>query len=275
MTAPATTEGAIEALRRLAAGAMGAPSDPSARREGVAELVGERRAARAERDCRAVRVQEAGGGLVPSLAHPAVTVFEHVFRREPEQGIHSPLLDPDHPMLFEMGAFRVPKQQALLLFELRPDVYRFSGIDPNDSVPVAARRFSNVMGWDVNIDGSRPRHTRYELDPIPRQLNANAYIPEVPQPGNVQPAAVFAQARRNRFGSAAGTGLATLPQRPQRYGALALPFTLAVREGQVVQLAAIIFRTIQSPIAFFEFGMAGILMPAEWTDRIFECIRPV
>lgn len=213
-----------------------------------------------------------GGALTPRLTHPMFTFFEQVWRRLPEQGIHSSATNPSQPLSIALGSFRVPHNQNLLLFDLRPDIYTYSGADPNDYVPVEPRRFAGQIGWDVTVDGQRPGNTRYELQPIPRQPDQTTQGSS--QPGSTATAAEFAAARANQFGAALGAGLALQPQRHQRYGPESMPLTLWLRENQTFRATAGIFRRILSPIAFFEYDLAGILMPATVAADIFNAIAP-
>lgn len=215
---------------------------------------------------RAERVHLAGGALNSVLTDDVATLpFEQLFRRLPEEGIHDPNVSPTRPFVFECGAFRVPPQQMLLLFDLRPDIYRFTGVAPNDVVPVEARRFAGQVGFDITIDGIRPGNTKFELEPIQRQagleFQPNQGTDSVDNPGQLPPPSAFVQARANRFGAASGAGLSLLPQRPFRYGASSLPLTLLVSENQSFAVHVVVFRPILAPIAFFEFDMAGVLMP--------------
>jgi hypothetical protein len=231
----------------------------------------------AEIRCRAQRVQLAGGALNTVLTDDNSTQpFEQLFRRLPEQGIHNPDISPSQPFTVELGSFQVPTQQALLLFDIRPDIYRFSGIDPNDAVPFEARRFGSQMGYDLTIDGSHPGNTKFELEPVPRQpglaFSDQLDTDGLDNPGQTASASAYIQARANRFGASSGAGLSLLPQRHFRYGPSSLPLTLVVSEKETVSFEAVIFKPIQSPIAFFEMDMAGILAPLNMIRVMLDCI---
>jgi len=230
----------------------------------------------AETMCRAQRVQLAGGALNTVLLDETTQPFEQLFRRLPSQGIHSTSISPDRPFKVELGSFQVPRQTALVVFDFRPDIYRFSGIDPNDAMPVESRRFASQVGYDLTIDHNRPANLKFELEPIPRQEGlAFALGRDINEnPGAIPSQAAFDQVQRNSFGAAAGSGLSTLPQRPARYGAPDLPLSLIVRETQVVSFEALIFKPIQSPIAFFEMDMAGILVPMNLLGKLLDCMKP-
>src|SRR5690606_34718145 len=98
--------------------------------------------------------------------HPSIIPFEQLYRRLPEEGMYSPTLSPSRPFSFEMGAYTVPSRQALLLYDLRPDIYRFSGIDPGDYVPLETRRFGSIMGFDITVDQRHVGQMSFELDPV-------------------------------------------------------------------------------------------------------------
>jgi hypothetical protein len=213
------------------------------------------------------RVLQAGGSLSSRLTHPTLQFFEQLWRRLPEQGIFSASLNFTNPLSIPMGSFRVPRTQALLLFDLRPDVYTFSGVDPFDWVPVTSRRFAGQMGWDITIDGQRLANTLYELNPVARtQDNPTPST----TPASVASQAEFSRVRAAQFGTSLGAGTALQPQRPERYGPRELPLTLWVKEGSTFAASAAIFRRILFPVAFFEFDLAGILMPAELATSLFQ-----
>ncbi len=230
----------------------------------------------AEVRARADRVQLAGGALNNVLSDEAATTpFEQLFRRLPEEGIHNPLNSPTRPFIFECGAFQVPPQQMLILFDLRPDIYRFQGVDPNDALPVEARRFGTAVGWEITIDKNHPGNTRFELEPVQRQDGLEYALGKdaINNPGAVPTAAAFVQQRRNRFGATSGAGLSLMPQRPFRFGPSSLPLTLTVRENQVFAIRAVVFKPIASPIACFEFDMAGLLVGANLGQGLFDMMR--
>lgn len=238
--------------------------------------------------CAAERVQLAGGALNTLMVHPFITPFEQLYRRLPEEGMFEPSVSPTRPFAFELGAFTVPDRFALLLFDLRPDIYRLSGLDAGDFVPVEARRFASIMGFEVTVDQRHPGNIKYELDPIAIQSTSQAFT-TVARPGGVTgigagildlpvappPPSVFNIAAANSFGNAAGAGTALQPQRPTRYGPLSVPFMLAARSKQTVQVRCVIFRPVPAPIAFIEYDIGGMLVPTEWFDAMMECLKPV
>lgn len=235
--------------------------------------------------CGADRVHLAGGALNSLLVNPEVVPFEQLYRRLPEEGMFLDFVSPESPFSFEMGAFRVPDTFTLALFDLRPDIYRFSGVDAGDTVPVEARRFSSSLGFQITVDQAQPGNILYQLDPIPIQTFTEAFTP--PQPGlsEASPALLaaigatngsrFNIAAASSFASASGAGQSLMPQRPTRYGPSSAPFTLYVRPGQTVQIRCVVFNPIPSPIAFIEYDIAGFMMPDAYLRSLTECMKPL
>ncbi len=234
--------------------------------------------------CGAQRVQLAGGALNTLLVHPEITPFERLFRRLPEEGMFLDTVNPENPFTFELGAFRAPDTFTLMLFDLRPDIYRFSGVDPGDTVPVEARRFSSVLGFQISVDQRQPGNLVYQLDPVPIQSFPEAFTN--PIGGNEFPQALanaigagnnsrFNIAQATSFASASGAGSSLLPQRPTRPGALSIPYTLYIRPGQTFQVRCVVFNPVPSPIAFIEYDIAGTMIPDQWLTTMTECLKPL
>lgn len=244
--------------------------------------------------CASQRVVMAGGELVSLIVHPEIVTFERLYRRLPEGGMFDPSVSPNRPFQFELGAFKVPDFYSLLIFDMRPDIYRLSGIDPGDAVPVESRRFSSVMGFSINVDQYQKDNIAFQLDPIAIQTTAtqaftaqqtpgpgssfalvNADFVVVGPPAAPPPPAAFNIAQANSFAAATNVGTATLPQRPTRYGAHNVPFTLIARSNSTVQLTCTIFKRLPSPVAFFEYDIAGMLVPETWIEQLIECSKPM
>jgi len=235
--------------------------------------------------CGAQRVQLAGGALNTLLVHPEVTPFEFLYRRLPEEGMFLPSVSPSNPFTFELGAFRVPDTFCLLLIDLRANVFRFSGVDPGDTVPVESQRFSSIMGFLPTVDQRQLANLTYQLDPVPIQTFQEAFTPPIGGIAELPPALAnaFGVQNNSRFNLAAATSFATAagagdqlqPQRPRRYGPLGVPFTLIVRPGATFQVRCVVFRPVPSPIAFIEYDIAGMLMPELWLNTMMECMKPL
>jgi hypothetical protein len=215
----------------------------------------------------------AGGALNTVMVDPMFTPFEQLFRSLPEQGMFDPDVSPSRPFAFEMGSFRVDTNMALLVFDLRPDVYRWSGVDAGDYIPVEARRFSASMGFDFWVD---QRHSlanvQYQLDPQPIDWAGTQAF--APNPGSTDLFTSLDISAAQSFASVAGAGTSLLPQRHQRFGAQNVPFMLLARSSQTVQLRCVIFHPIPSPIAFVEYSISGMLVPEQIVEAYLECMKP-
>ena len=128
--------------------------------------------------CNAERVQLAGGFIASLLVNPMLVPFEQLYRREADEGMFLDEVSPENPFAFELGAFRVPADMALLIFDIRPDIYRFSGVDAGDAVPVEARRYSSQLGFDLTVDQQRQGNTLFQLNPVPIQTFPQAFQPQ-------------------------------------------------------------------------------------------------
>jgi len=226
--------------------------------------------------CAASRVALAGGALNTMMVDPSVVPFEQLYRRLPEEGMFVSTVSPVRPFAFDVGAFTVPGNMNLLLFDLRPDIYRFSGIDPGDFVPVEARRFGSIMGFEILVGGQHPGNVEFQVDPLAIPIQSPAYIEPASAVGadTLATPQQFAAAASNSFANAAGAGTALMPQRPTRYGPESVPFTLYVRSGQQVRVRCVVFRPIPSPIAFIEYDIAGMLLPEQYVNALVECMSP-
>jgi hypothetical protein len=224
--------------------------------------------------CRSDRVTLAGGMMNTLLVHPSVTPFERLWRKLPEEGMFHPDVSPQEPFVGEIGAFKVEGKMALLIFDLRPDIYRLSGVDAGDYVPVEARRFNGQLGFDLTVERRRDfTNMEFQLDPVPFPRGGTAAFQAAPGTSDFFTAAQIGEA--SSFGSVAGTGSALQPQRPVRPGAPSIPYTIIVKPGQIVQLQIVVFRPLQSPIAFIEYDLAGLYMPIQWLNATLECLKPV
>ena len=216
----------------------------------------------------------AGGQLNSKILHPTAVPFEQLYRRLPEEGMYDPAVSPSNPFTFELGAFTVPDLMSLMIFDMRPDIYRFSGVDSGDFLPLETRRFGSIMGFDLTVDQKRQGNTKFEIDPAPIQrTSSQAFINNnTTQPTFNQ--GQFEVGKANQFATVAGVGTALLPQRPERFGALSVPFTIIAKSKQTVQVRCVIFRPIPSPIAFIEYDIAGMLVPEQWTNNMLEAVKP-
>jgi hypothetical protein len=224
--------------------------------------------------CAADRVMLAGGALNTLLVDPQITYFEQLFRALPEEGMFHATVSPERPFRFTIGAFRPQRTQAMVLFDLRPDIYRFSGIDAGDALPFEERRFANAMGFDLTVDGSRSyARMEFQLEPVP--IDHAGSIAFQPAEGGSDLFSGTGVARAESAGTVAGSGMALQPQRPHRPGAQSLPFNIIVRPNQTFQIQVVVFHPLQTPVAFVEYGIAGILMPELILDNLLRCMKPL
>lgn len=249
--------------------------------------------------CEAGRIVQAGGMLAQLLAHPAFIPFEYLFRKLPREGIYQ--ATPQKNFTFDLGRFRVPAQMAFALIDYRFDIYRFSGAAAFDYVPIESRRLSGQIGYDVTVADYRKSNLRFELEPGPITNGAGQTNQQPPSGGIIAAGAEFNQvfppqignpffppsappfgATPAEFMSAAsassaspgGPGLSLLPQRTERQGALALPFTMIARENQELRFKSVVFRRVPIPVAFFECDVTGVLMPMNVLDQLLQTMAP-
>lgn len=218
-----------------------------------------------------------GGDLLSGLQHPAFTTFERLRRKLPEEGWFSPNVDPRHPIQFAIDAFTVPKGMALWLFDYEFSVYRPSGVDPGDFIRAENGRFSNQLGFDINISGRRPNNLSYQLDPSPVTLDRPGFeAPIGSSPIGAGPAATgaFDRSSANSFAASTNAGTSLLPARPNVQGARDKPFAFIVGEGAVVQLNCVIFNTIRAPLAAIEGRQAGYLIHTNTSTALLQRVRP-
>jgi hypothetical protein len=218
-------------------------------------------------------VQMPGGRTIDELLHPSFSIFEQLYRALPEEGWFDPNVSPTSPVQFQLGAFEVPKNQALWLFDYEFSVFRPSGVDPGDFVEAARGRFSNVMGFDVTLSGQRKGNLSYQLDPAPVGLTRQEFEAPI---GTSRPAAAaaFNRARANSFASTASPGTSLLPVRPNTQGPRGGPFTFIVGEGSQVALNCVIFNTVTAPLAAIQGRQAGYLVHQNLSESLLNRVRP-
>jgi hypothetical protein len=216
---------------------------------------------------------EPGGRVVHQLLHPAFSILEQLYRILPEEGWFSAAVSPRNPVQFELGSFEVPRGQALWLTDYEFSVYRPSGVDPGDWVKSTNSRFSNVMGFDVTVSGSRISNLSYQLDPVPVALSRQSFEAPVGAP-RVATAAAFDRAQANSFASTAGAGTSLLPVRRQTQGPEGGPFTFVVGQGAQVALSCVIFNPIPSPVTCVEGRQAGYLIHENLSESLLNRVRP-
>jgi hypothetical protein len=230
-------------------------------------------------------IHEPGGELLKQLLHPAVTVFDQMYRTLPDDGWYSPLVSPSRPVQFELGAYKVPSDVHLWMMNYEFAVFRQSGVDAGDFVRSEDERFSGVMGFDLTVDGRRPASLLFQLDPISVQTTRQQFEPIIGQSTPSRLSAVaqisgtvpaqFNRAAATAFASTANAGTSLLPARSRRQGAPApAPYTVVVKGGQSVALGCVIFKTVPSPLAFVQGEITGYLLEANQSYALINRMRP-
>jgi hypothetical protein len=222
----------------------------------------------------AERVVEAGGDFGTQIQLRALPTFERLWRRLPEEGMFSSDVSPSNPFTFELGAFTVPQNMALMVFNMRPDVYRFSGVDPGDYMPIEARRLGSIMGFELTVEQEHQGNIDFQIDPIPIQRTSQQAFQSSNLVNPQANATAFAIAAAGANANTQGSSSMILPQRPERYGAPApLPFTVYVMSNQTIQARCSIFRPVPIPIAFIEFDLTGYLVPETFANNLQEAYK--
>lgn len=219
-----------------------------------------------------VLVHEAGGNLVRALQPPAFDTWEMQKSVLPEAGFYSPSLSPSKPFQFDIGSFQVPPSQHLWLMDYEFSIYRQSGIDPGDFVKSEDGRFTNVMGFDITVNGRRMANLFFQLDPAPIATARSGFQPPI---GGRASQAQFDAAAANNFVSTAGQGLSLLPARAARMGVgpTVGPFTIVAQETSVVTWSCVIFNRVLTPIAKIEGDMKGYLVNSNVSNALMNRIR--
>lgn len=218
-------------------------------------------------------VHQAGGELLARLQHPEFQTMEELYRILPEDSWFQPSVSPGNPIQFELGSFTVPNSQHYWLFDYEFSIFRFSGLDAGDILKSEAGRYSGVMGFDVTIDGRRPSHLLYQLDPQPAQLQRQTFISFNAQGGTNNNSA-FNRSTAQSFAATASQGTSVLPVRRAMQGPEGMPFTFIARQQAKVSLSIIIFKRVLTPIAAVEGRHAGYLLQSSLAESLILRMRP-
>lgn len=214
-----------------------------------------------------------GGELLQQLLHPSVTVFDQIFRIQPEEGWFNPAVSPNNPVQFEIGNFRVPRGVHLWMQNYEFAIYRQSGADAGDSIRCEDDRFNGSVGFDLTVNGTRPASILVQLDPVPATTARNGFgavsgsgESTVVTPGVIQ---------SSNVGNTSSQGQSLMPPRSTRMGAPAPnPFTVVVKENQNISLTCVLLRPIRSPLAFVQGELQGYLMQTNASEALLNRMRP-
>lgn len=220
-----------------------------------------------------IDVHEPGGDLLKQLLHPSVTVFDQIYRIQPEEGWFNSSVSPSSPVQFEIGSFRVPGGLQLWMQNYDFAIYRQSGADAGDSVRCEDDRFSGSFGFDLTVNGTRPASLLIQLDPVPSSVARGSF--GSPSGGSESGFAGSSFIQASSAGSTSSQGQSLLPPRRARMGAPAPnPFTIVVKENQNITLTCVILRPVRSPLAFVQGELQGYLMQTNASEALLNRMRP-
>lgn len=248
------------------------------------------------------RVHLAGGEVVSKLLAKAFMPFERLYRKEVPPGAYLNA-SPRSPVTWELGAFAVPDQQALIVADYRFTAYRV-GPGAGDPIPLEPERLSTSLGYVIGGRSMAQINAQLQLVPTPPQsqqqqvLNQNTLqVPWSPLPTPTgllagfgfgltgpasQPPGSFPGYPENPtvFNQAAGvvqspsTGSPVLPQTSLRVGARDMPFTLYFESSDSVQLLATVYKPLSTPLAYIEGQVSGFLINGNTLEALLQGVRP-
>lgn len=217
-------------------------------------------------------VTEAGGLLAKYGKYPVFKVYEQLFRIEPNESWFDPARDPTRPTQFEIATVRADAGQVILLFDYSIRPYRFSGINSFDFVPMDEGRLSGSMGYVVQKNGQNPGNLEYRLDPLSSTLRRQAlqFNRSLKRSIAQMTADDYAITASQSYASAAGYGTSLMPQSPRRFGAHNAPFLETIYEDEVFTFSGVVYRQIESPVAFVECRISGYKTSSNIAKRLLR-----
>lgn len=248
------------------------------------------------------RVHLAGGEVVSKLLAKSFMPFERLYRKEVPAGAYLNA-SANSQVTWELGAFAVPDNQALIVADYRFAAYRL-GAASGDPIPLEPERLSTSLGYIIGGRSMAQLNAQLQLIPTPPQgqqqqvLNQNALqVPWSPLPTptglalsfgfgltgpSSQPAGSFPGYPENPtvFNQAAGavpspsTGSPVLPQTSVRVGARDMPFTLYFESSDSVQLLATVYKPLSTPLAYVEGQIGGFLVNGNTLEALLQGVRP-
>lgn len=206
-------------------------------------------------------VHEPGGMLVKSLQTTTFDTFEYGFSRSPGESIYQPSVSLNQPVVFDMGQYKVPKGRMLLLTNYRFGIVGLSGLEAGGGGELPAEQFQNSIGFDLTVNRIRPSTLQYQLIPTTGPVrvtgsDGNVRVTQAPASQPVSPA-----------------GLSLLPPRSTRQGDPELPFTIYGKEGQGVNVSAVVYRRISMPIVALTASVQGYLISQQVGESLLQRLR--
>lgn len=217
-----------------------------------------------------VRAQQPGGALMEYAPSDKVLWFEQLYRKLPPDGMFG--ARPNKPVVFAMGAFRVPQSMVLVVIDYSFNIYRFSGAAAGDFVPLEENRLSTQVGWDILVDASRPANLNFQI--IPQVQSQQQPVFQTIRPGTPAQQWQFDEFRALQNQIPAGPAGAMMPQRHHRDGLVQLSNSYVARSGSVFSVRCNIINQIPIPIAFFEANVCGMLLPQNVYDAYQNAAIP-
>jgi hypothetical protein len=216
-------------------------------------------------------VHEPGAAIAAQVIHPDTTIFERLYRKLPEESWFSPLLTPRSPVIFEIGAYRVPKDMELWIFDYEFSVFRPSGINPGDSVMAEDWHYSGFMGFDLLVGLDHQTNAKFELDPTATTLQRDTFR----QDPNYAPTAIdFNRSMTNSFAATTSSSTSLLPVRNTTMGPRGGPFTIVVTESRVVSITCVIFQQVTGVVNWIQGDLSGYLLKKNTSTSLLEGVRP-
>lgn len=216
-------------------------------------------------------VVQPGGDLLLKLQPQGINTLEQMYRALPQDSWFDPNVSPSRPLQFELGSFTVPASMDAWITFYEFQAFVQSGTDPGDFIPAAEGRFSNVLGFDITVDGRRFGNLLYQLDPVPVSPQRQTFDP--PTGSQQQPPNVFSRAQASSFAANASPALSLLPMRSAIQGDPAGPFTIVAKQKSKVALSCVIFNTIPVPLAAIQGRMCGYTLTSLKSDEYLKRMR--
>lgn len=212
-----------------------------------------------------------GGQALLNAKPQVLTTCDEQYFVEPDASWFG-AVSPSRPINVPLGSYRVPTGEQLWFNDYEFRILRMSGFAPGDWTYAEDGRFSGILGFDVTISGRRLAHLYYELQPHPSPVTRPAFRAHrhpYPVPPRLTPDEFDVNAS-NDFAISAGPGTSLLPVTTRVQGPRDQPFMFVARQGETVELAAVIFNPIPSPIAGIQGRLAGFTIATVIGEAILQ-----